>query len=320
MLLSKKLNLAMVIGLGVLFFLLVGLACTGSVSVTPQPAAVVGEPTQAPVEADNDTPPRNPSAGDTWTSPTDGAVLVYVPAGEFLMGAREFDEFADPDEIPMHKVTLDGYWIDKFEVTHAQYAEFLTEMGNQGDNHTWFEVDSPDAWIEVLGPNWVVDEGWEEHPVHEVTWFGAQAYCQWAERRLPTEAEWEKAARGTDGQIYPWGNTNPNCSMANFWDGNNFCSKTEVSTPVGSFPAGLSPFGLLDMAGNVWEWVADWYDENYYANSPAENPTGPSGGIFKVTRGGSWESGARNLRASDRKVEEPAGARYRLGFRCALSP
>jgi len=316
---SKRNYLLGLILFGVVIFSITALACSMGAPAASPKAEIVGATAQPVVDSGNKAPPKRAKASDTWTSPKDGTVLVYVPAGEFLMGAREFDEQIDPDEIPMHKVTLDGFWIDQTEVTHAQFAIFLTEMGNHGGSATWFEADSGDAWIEVLGPNWVADAGWEDHPVHEVTWFGAEAYCQWVGRRLPTEAEWEKAARGTEGLVYPWGNIDPNCSMANMWDGDNVCAETGVSAPVGSFPAGASPYGALDMAGNVWEWVADWYGKNYYANSPAENPTGPDGGVFKVTRGGSWESGARNLRTTDRKVEEPAGARYRLGFRCALS-
>jgi formylglycine-generating enzyme required for sulfatase activity len=245
--------------------------------------------------------------------------LVYVPAGKFLMGALEYDENSDQDEIPLHEVELSAFWIDQTEVTNSMFAAFLNQKGNikEGDV-PWLEVDSPDAMISVQGVKWVPEEGFENYPVYEVTWHGAQAYCEWVGRRLPTEAEWEKAARGAEGLIYPWGNTEPECGLANFWDGNKICA--DGPAPVGSYPAGASAYGVLDLAGNVWEWVADWYSENYYKSSPATDPSGPANGSTKVVRGGAWESGPRNLRASDRNSDAPNAARYRLGFRCALTP
>jgi formylglycine-generating enzyme required for sulfatase activity len=150
--------------------------------------------------------------------------------------------------------------------------------------------------------------------VYEVSWYGARAYCEWAGRRLPTEAEWEKAARGTDGQLYPWGDTPPTCSLAQYTG----CSGR--TTAVGGRPDGRSPYGALDMAGNLAEWVADWYDADYYETSPGENPLGPVTGEVRVHRGGPWFSEPENLRAAIRGRNYPYIAAGIFGFRCSLSP
>jgi len=166
--------------------------------------------------------------------------------------------------------------------------------------------------------------GFDQHPAVNVSWDGADAYCRRSGRRLPSEAEWEKAARGPDGSIYPWGNAAPTGQLANFADQSSGSSSPENdgfahSSPVGSYLAGASPYGALDMAGNVWEWVSDWYDANYYANSPAVNPQGPATGSFRVLRGGSWNGDTSFLRAAYRGGDVPYDAvNFDFGFRCAM--
>jgi len=175
----------------------------------------------------------------------------------------------------------------------------------------WIDVRSTSFRVSCHNGFWQAHEGYERHPVVCVSWFGAQAYSQWAWRRLPSEAEWEKAARGTDGRRYPWGNQAPNPELLNF-NGN-----MGGTTPVGSFPLGASPYGALDMAGNVWEWVADWYDAGYYRVAPQRNPPGPSTGVGHVQRGGAWDDDEWVTQVSIRDWDILAYKGYDSGFRCA---
>ena len=297
------------------FILLAGIALL----IVSMACALTQSLGQEPDKPISGKPPSRARLGDTWTYTADGMTLVYVPAGKFYMGALEYDEQSNQDEFPLREVNLDAFWIDRTEVTNAMFAAFLNTKGVEtAGGLPWYEVSSPDAQIFVRGPLWVVEDGFEDHPIVEVTWEAANAYCEWVGRRLPTEAEWEKAARGPEGLIYPWGDEPPNCGLVNFWTGSTFCAEGAAS--VGSFPAGASPSGALDMSGNVWEWTSDWYDERYYQNAANDNPTGPTSGNAKVFRGGAWESGPRNLRASDRNMDHTNAARYRLGFRCAVTP
>ena len=250
--------------------------------------------------------PAGSSLGDTWTRPTDGMVMVYVPAGEFEMGSTE----GDSDEQPVHTVALDGFWMDQTGVTNAQFAAFLNERGNQTEGSaTWLELEDEDCLIERVSGEFRSRNGYVEHPVIEVSWYGAAAYCEWVGGRLPTEAEWEYAARGPDGHIYPWGNDAPTCERAHFGE----CSGRTV--PVGSLPAGASWCNALDMAGNVWEWVADWYGE--YASGRQVNPTGPSSGAYRVLRGGSWDIVPNLVRGANRGRLLPDATNNDGGFRCA---
>jgi formylglycine-generating enzyme required for sulfatase activity len=251
--------------------------------------------------------------------------MVYVPAGEFLMGATDADSKAADDEKPQHTVYLDSFWIDRTEVTNAQFVRFLNAMGeHEGtcEGHQCVEMkegEDADSHILQRSGRYEVEAGFGEHPVIEVTWYGAQAYCQWAGVRLPTEAEWEKAARGADGRRYAWGNSAPDCSKAQYGD----CAGATV--PVGSKPEGASPYGVQDMAGNVWEWVSDWYDLAYYRSSPAQNPLGSTSGEEKVFRGGSWGYPSTFIRATERGSNHRWYAGPNIGFRsaaeeAALSP
>ncbi len=222
--------------------------------------------------------------------------MVFVPAGYFDMGSGLNDANADEDEQPVHKVYLDGYWIDKTEVTNSMYQQCISAEVCTRPAQTKFHT-NPE---------------YSNHPVIGVSWDQANIYCEWAGRRLPTEAEWEKAARGTDGRIYPWGNDPPSNSLLNY---NHLVNKT---TPVGTYPAGASAYGALDMAGNAWEWVADGYSQEYYSISASNNPISESPVNRRVLRGGNWDSNAEGVRAANRFWAFP-GRNDTDGFRCAQS-
>lgn len=224
--------------------------------------------------------------------------MVEIPEGPFIMG---FDGTqALEDERPSHRPWISTFSIDAHEVTTVQYAVFLTA------------IDRPAPW------QWeMVDSAHHnDRPVIGVDWRDADAYCRWKGKRLPTEAEWEKAARGTDGRLYPWGNQAPTKDFANFALGARF-SYSQVLLPVRSFEQGKSPYGLYQMAGNVYEWVQDWYQSNYYELSPERNPQGPEQGQFKVLRGGSWSDLPKYLLTYGRFKLPPETRNSYTGFRCA---
>jgi formylglycine-generating enzyme required for sulfatase activity len=232
--------------------------------------------------------------------PQSGVVMVKVPAGPFIMGGPG----GGADSVPAHKVVLGDYYIDQFEVTNAQYRACVEA-----------EVCQPPASnASYTRQNYFTNNQFDDHPVLQVSWEQAFAFCGWREARLPTEAEWEKAARGADERTYPWGE-GIDCSMANWATSSGTC--VGDTTATGSYPDGASAFGAHDMAGNVWEWVADWYAEEYYAESPGENPRGPETGDLKVLRGGSWVSNESNVRVVFRNNLEPASTSSNIGFRCA---
>jgi len=260
-------------------------------------------------------PTQEPVAEATTVWEPDSSVMVHVLAGDFFMGSRDSDVSADGDEKPMHSVYLDEFWIDKDEVTSEQFARFLNEEGNQEeDGVSWVDVEDEGSKIVYEGGQYRSRNGYEDHPVTSVSWYGAQAYCRWAGKRLPTEAEWEKAARGTDGRIWPWGND---------WDEDKMNSSDTGpghTTAVGSYPNGASPYGCMDMAGNAWEWVADRYQRDYYQTAPNRNPKGPTNqGISRVVRGGSWALLQGLCRCAGRFEFLPWVRKDDLGFRCASS-
>jgi formylglycine-generating enzyme required for sulfatase activity len=234
--------------------------------------------------------------------------MVLVPAGEFTMGNNEGGD----DEKPEHKVFLNAYYIDVYEVTVGQYAKFLE----------FTSIFPPPKWTTMNEPPH------QNRPVVNVDWADANNYCKWAGKRLPTEAEWEKAARGTDGRIYPWGNDPPDPLRANYGKEKGKWNNHDALLPVGQLKAGKSPYGIYDLAGNVWEWVNDWYDQDYYATSPSQNPPGPKSGKYKVMRGGSWDFAPESLRSARRDFnipsttdyDSPAYRNFNGGFRCAKSP
>lgn len=261
--------------------------------------------------------------------------MVLVPAGEFLMGTPA-ESGALSDEHPQRRVFLGSYWIDRYEVTNADYLEFVEQTGHPAPAHrtpnlTLWHGDRPPAEI-------------RDHPVVNVRWRDADAFCRWVGKRLPTEAEWEKGARGPDGRRYPWGNVwdRARANSASFWAGRrvefegredwlDFWQRGEgarivasrgikgevLTLPVGSFPGGVSPYGLHDMAGNASEWVADYYNPYYYVNAPLSDPAGPPPTILRSVRGGSWLKPASSMRSAYRDYGEPDSRMTGVGFRCA---
>ncbi len=270
-------------------------------------------------------PPSAPGPGDTWTRPFDGAVMVFVPGGTFQMGiSGDLAASADTHESPEHPVQLDGFWIDKTLVDTKQFAEFLYLRGNQVENGVpWYDAESEFNHLQLRLDFYKPLMGFEDHPVISVSWYGAQAYCDWVGGRLLTEAEWEYAASGPQNRIYPWGNEY-DCSKGNFHDcldeGANSeecgCDGFDFTSPVDAFPGGASWAGVLDMSGNVWEWVADWGVSPYPADLQV-NPTGPEAGPNKVVRGGSWDNYLWSARTTKREDYNPSMHSPTIGFRCA---
>lgn len=228
--------------------------------------------------------------------------MVEIPAGEFSMGRSKLNSDDESgmrprillDDIPAHRVRLDAFWMDATEVTHRAYAEFVTEAGRRAPYH-WPEGKMPGALADV--------------PIYNADWDDARAFCAWKGRRLPTEAEWERAARGgLEEASYPWGEDKPDRKHARF------------GTPLGPGAVGRHPpnaFGLHDMAGNVAEWCHDWFERTYYESSPAANPQGPAEGMYRIVRGGAWSNGPNRLTVFFRNWVRPSQRTPNLGFRCA---
>ena len=272
--------------------------------------------------------------------------MVLIPTGEFLMGSSDGE--GTFDERPQHIVYLDAYYIDRYEVTNAQFKEFVevtryvTDAERKGYGEVWnpketffehrlktFRVVNwlrPNAFVDSKAhPNSPHPEAWEnynimdkmDYPVVQVSWNDAQAYATWAGKRLPTEAEWEKAARGTDGRKWPWGNIF-NLDIGDVTAHANIGS--DWLLPVGSFPTGVSPHGVYNVTGNAQEWVADWYAPDYYEYSPENNPRGPKTGNFRIIRGGSWRDvKSHHVLSANRAYQLPDYSSNFIGFRCAWS-
>jgi formylglycine-generating enzyme required for sulfatase activity len=273
---------------------------------TNTPAAV--NPT---AEADN-----GGQAGDERVSPADGMAQAYIPDGTFRMGGM--DTAASSDELPDHNVTMKAFWMDKLEVTNGMFT--LCVQAGVCEPPQVFKSDTRDSYFS--------NPEFKDYPVVYVTWQQADAYCTWAGRRLPTEAEWEYAARGNDYRTYPWGDDAPDSSRGNF---NYYVGDT---SRVGNFPAGASMFGVLDMAGNVTEWVHDFYDGNYYAQNVTMNPPGPgsrSAYFQRVVRGGTYQDAFIDIRVANRSSVRGSNVNAadvysedylgefspKIGFRCA---
>jgi len=280
-------------------FLLFILASCGA--PTPQVVTVVVTATDLPATDAPTSVPVQPLAPVALGGPQsaeamkwiDGSRLVYIPAGDFSMGDNGFDA-------PTHTVALDGYWIQQTKVTNRMYEQCVQAGGCS-------------APTQVLGGPVFSNPEYASHPVIGVTWNQAQAYCTWIQGSLPTEAQWEKGARGLNGNVYPWGNNEPTCDLVN--NANCFGATTNVTT----YAAGASPFGLLDMAGNVFEWIGDWYDANYYGQSPSSNPTGPQNGQYRGVRGSSFETAEEQVASAIRHYNEPADFGRDIGFRCVVA-
>jgi serine/threonine-protein kinase len=271
--------------------------------------------------------------------------MVYVPAGPFVFGsldpAQALAKLGNRagDEHPVREVWLDAFWIDRTEVTNADFARFVAETRRvtipeqNGSGWVWL----PTGWAAVPGASWRHPtgegssiEGRDDHPVVQVSWFDADAYCAWAGRRLPTDAEWEKAARGTDARAFPWGSEFDPARL-------NYCDRScpipsdrrdashddgfAYTAPVGSFPQGASPYGALDMAGNAWEWTADWYHPDSYAFASPRNPRGAWPGRMRerAMRGGSFAAERGYTRVTSRSYDPPDTSWFGVGFRCAKS-
>ena len=246
---------------------------------------------------------------------------ILIPRESFIMGNN--DKECQCYEFPTHEVFLDSFYIDKYEVINSQFQQFIDANG-YCDSSFW----TPHGWRYIQKMNITRPKFWDDEnfgnnypnkPVVGINWYEAAAYAKWAGKRLPTEAEWERAARSTDKRIYPWGNEKPDESRCNF--GYIFGSTLNSSTKeVGSYELGKSKDGLYDMAGNVCEWCNDWYNIDYYSKSPTDNPQGPESGEFKCLRGGSWFLYIRFMRVTARDFAEPETRNNFTGFRCARTP
>lgn len=303
----------------ILISLILLLSACGLPGAQAEPTAIV-LPTAAPtaelVANATAKPQSSAELGDERSSSTDGMIQVFIPAGSFQMGGLDTD--AQDDEKPARKVSMGAFWMDKVEVTNAMY-NLCVQAG---------VCNLPREFKSATRPTYFANAEFADYPVIYVSYEDAKSYCAWAGRRLPTEAEWEYAARGSDFRRYPWGEESPTNNLS------NYDYSVRDTNRVGSYPQGASPFGILDMSGNVWEWVSDYYGNNYYEGGAVQNPTGPAtasvNGLRRSIRGGSWQDGFKDVRLANRgyaiapdltadsKSDKYKGdAKDSIGIRCA---
>jgi formylglycine-generating enzyme required for sulfatase activity len=241
--------------------------------------------------------------------------MVLIPEGVFTMGYNidNENEWGDTDEEPVHKVFLKSYYIDRLEISASQFSNFLNHHPKKVP--LYFQT-GLGVTIEKVGNLYSPRAELNNYPANRVSWYGADAYCRWVNKRLPTEAEWEKSARGIDGRVFPWGNEFPTNDRVTFRRKFNKVGFKALEM-VDSMPNGRSPYGVHHMAGNAWEWVSDWYEDIYYERSPFANPKGPNIGVSKVLRGGNWYYKAYYMRTTYRFNEKPGVFKNWQGFRCA---
>lgn len=278
-----------------------GSTATPTATATDEPAAT-STGTVEPTATSTTEPTSTPTA---TLEPPPPVETVVIPAGSFQMGCDATHDTCLPDEEPLHTVTLDAYSIDKYEVSNAHYYVCMSAG----------VCTAPASINSLTRAPYFGPQEYATYPVIYVSWHQASTYCEWLGKRLPSEAEWEKAARGDgDTRIYPWGDATPTCGTANFEP-----SCVGDTAAVGSYATGASPYSAMDMSGNVSEWVNDWYDEDYYATSPADNPTGPASGELRVLRGGGWHFFEDFVRVANRFKDNPGNTELATGFRCATS-
>ena len=270
-----------------------------TVTATAEPPTATTEPTATEIPPTNTPKPSatpQPTVLPAEITDAHGIPMVLVPAGEFVMGSDRDQAAARP----AHTVYLDDFYIDVYEVSQTRYKECLAAGGCELTPGTGELLNRP---------------VWDEHPMMDITWYDAQEYCEWRGGSLPTEAQWEKAARGTDERKFPWGNEPVTCERARYGE----CGW--MTAPIGTHPAGASPYGVQDMAGNAWELIYDWYQQDYYSVSPAENPTGPEEPTgYKSERGGAWFYEADLMTAIWRNNLPPTAHYLYVGFRCVIEP
>jgi formylglycine-generating enzyme len=314
-------------------------SCTGPAKDSAGP--------EADVDADGDGFPSWEYSADPDEADCDDSDPDVTPLNERLIQEGGFlygDERAS-DSLPQQEIWLDGYCMDVYETTNSLFVGLLEESREEGrpnqdsQGRPLFDFeDNDDDYPERildLGDQYAIEPGYEEHPVVEIWKWAAELYCESQGKSLPSEAQWEKAARGEDGQTYPWGEQEPDCTLANHWPRNEAGQQgtpcVDDSLPVGSLPGGVSPYGMQDMAGNVSEWVADWYRADYYQEAPTENPQGPDSGwaedpqhpdgfVAAAARGGSLGTGEGSLRTFHRSPEPEEATSNGMGFRCVRTP